>query len=88
MILEDYANAKVEIVDSLSATGGQGLLVLECCKMAENNLDFEEICQRSKILATTSGILFTVDDLKISSKEVAELEKPLPLPVSYLILNL
>lgn len=64
MILEDYANAKVEIVDSLSATGGQGLLVLECCKMAENNLDFEEICQRSKIIATTSGILFTVDDLK------------------------
>ena len=64
MILEDYANAKVEVIDSLSATGGQGLLVLECCKMAENNLDFEEVCQRSKILATTSGILFTVDDLK------------------------
>lgn len=64
MILEDYANAKVEVIDSLSATGGQGLLVLECCKMAENNLDFEEVCQRSKIIATTSGILFTVDDLK------------------------
>ena len=43
MILEDYANAKVEVIDSLSATGGQGLLVLECCKMAENNLDFEEV---------------------------------------------
>ena len=42
-------NAKVEIVDSLSATGGQGLLVLECCKMAENNLDFEEIFKSSTV---------------------------------------
>ncbi len=64
MILEDYANAKVEIIDSLSATGGQALLVLECCKMIEKNIDFEEICQKSKVLATTGGILFTVDDLK------------------------
>lgn len=64
MILDDYPNAEIEIIDSLSATGGQGLLVLECCKMSENGYEFDEICQRCKILSETSGVLFTVDDLK------------------------
>lgn len=42
-ILEEYPEAKIELVDSLSVSMGQGLLVLKACEMRERGLNIEEI---------------------------------------------
>ena len=42
-LLEEYPEAKIELVDSLSASIGQGLLVLKACEMRDNGASIEEI---------------------------------------------
>ena len=42
-ILEEYPEAKIELVDSLSVSMGQGLLVLKACEMRDSGLTVEEI---------------------------------------------
>lgn len=44
-ILEEYPEAKIELVDSLSVSMGQGLLVLKACEMRDNGASIEEIVQ-------------------------------------------
>lgn len=44
-ILEEYPEAKIELVDSLSVSMGQGLLVLKACEMKDNGKSIEEIVQ-------------------------------------------
>ncbi|MBS6184839.1 MAG: DegV family protein [Clostridium celatum] len=44
-ILEEYPEAKIELVDSLSVSMGQGLLVLKACEMKDNGASIEEIVQ-------------------------------------------
>ena len=44
-ILEEYPEAKIELVDSLSVSMGQGLLVLKACEMRDNGASMEEIVQ-------------------------------------------
>lgn len=42
-IIEEYPEAKIELVDSLSVSMGQGLLVLKACEMRDKGLSVEEI---------------------------------------------
>lgn len=44
-LLEEYPEAKIELVDSLSASVGQGLLVLKACEMRDNGASIEEIVE-------------------------------------------
>ena len=44
-LLEEYPEAKIELVDSLSASMGQGLLVLKACEMRDNGASIEEIVE-------------------------------------------
>lgn len=44
-LLEEYPEAKIELVDSLSASIGQGLLVLKACEMRDNGASIEEIVE-------------------------------------------
>ncbi len=42
-ILEEYPDAKIFLIDSLSVASGQGLLVVKACKMRDKGLGVEEI---------------------------------------------
>lgn len=42
-ILEEYPDANILLVDSLSVTSGQGLLVMKACEMRDRGLSAEEI---------------------------------------------
>ena len=44
-LIEEYPEAKIELVDSLSASMGQGLLVLKACEMRDNGASIEEIVE-------------------------------------------
>lgn len=43
IILEEYPNANIYLVDSLSVAGGQGLLVAKACEMRDSGIGAEEI---------------------------------------------
>lgn len=63
LILEKYPNAHIEIINSLNATGGEGLLVLEIAKMIQNGLDFTKIIDIAKKVRDTGRIFFFVETL-------------------------
>lgn len=59
---EDFDN-KIYIVDSLCASGGEGLLVNLACINKENNFDIEENYKKIESLKLKINHYFTVDDL-------------------------
>ena len=44
-LIEEYPEAKIELVDSSSVSMGQGLLVLKACEMRDNGASIEEIVE-------------------------------------------
>ena len=63
-IQKNFSN-KIEIVDSLCASAGQGLWVLEVAKKSqEPDMTFEKLVQFAKDLRLKINHIFTVDDLK------------------------
>ncbi|MBQ2752673.1 MAG: DegV family protein [Firmicutes bacterium] len=64
MLLEDYPDAVIEVIDSTLATAGQGIAVLQCAKMKAAGVSFAENVKRIKELLPTVRIEFTVEDLK------------------------
>lgn len=63
LILENYPNAQIEIINSLNATGGEGVLVLEIGRMIKDGLDFETITQTALKLRENARIFFFVETL-------------------------
>lgn len=63
LILENYPNAHIEIINSLNATGGEGVLVLEIGRMIANGLDFDTIIETASKLRDSARIFFFVDTL-------------------------
>lgn len=64
LILENYPNAQIAIINSLNATGGQGLLVAEIARMIKDGIDFDTIVKTSEILREKAKIFFYVDNLE------------------------
>nr|WP_302595094.1 DegV family protein [uncultured Cellulosilyticum sp.] len=64
LILENYPNAKIEIINSLNATAGEGSLVLEIARMIEAGLDFDKILEVSYKLREHARIFFFVETLE------------------------
>ena len=64
LVLEDYPNARIRIVNSMQATGAQGLTVLAAADMRDAGLSLDEIAARLAELVTTSRIIFTVGTLE------------------------
>lgn len=52
---------KIYLIDSLAASTGQGLLVYEAAKMAQNNKAGAEIAEAIELLKTKLASIFTVD---------------------------
>ncbi|MGL6175041.1 MAG: DegV family protein [Cellulosilyticaceae bacterium] len=63
LILENYPNAQIEIINSLNATGGQGLIVTEIARMIQNGLGFTTIIDVIPQLIEKARIFFFVDTL-------------------------
>ncbi len=58
-----YPNQKVVVVDSLCASMGLGLLVVEACKLKETGLGIDEVCAKCEEIKHKVSHLFTVEDL-------------------------
>ncbi|MGL4363123.1 MAG: DegV family protein [Cellulosilyticaceae bacterium] len=63
LILENYPDTKIEIINSLNATAGQGLLVCEIARMIQDNISFDRILEIIPQLIQKSRIFFFVDTL-------------------------
>ncbi len=63
LILENYPNAQIEIINSLNATGGQGVLVQEIGRMIADGLAFKQIVQVATKLRESARIFFFVETL-------------------------
>lgn len=62
-LMEEYPDCKILVIDSISATVQQGLLVTEAAKMAEDGFSLEEAAEKAERLKQTSRIFFTCADL-------------------------
>lgn len=61
---ERYPNVKMEIVDSLAASVGNGLITYYMAKASKSGMGFDMLIEFSKFLVSNVGHLFTVFDLK------------------------
>lgn len=60
---EEYPEPRIEVIDSLCASGGQGLYVYLCAKERDAGKSFEEVCAFAKEMVPQICHWFTVDDL-------------------------
>ncbi|MCY6369050.1 DegV family protein [Clostridium ganghwense] len=63
MIKEEFPQARVHIVDILTASLGQGLMVLKAYEMQENGSSYEEIVDYLEMNKQKLNTYMTVDDL-------------------------
>lgn len=63
IILEDYKDAKITIIDSEVVTVLQGLLLLEMVRMQENGLTYEQVIEETQRIKSTGRIIFTVENM-------------------------
>lgn len=60
---ERYPERKIEMVDSLGASLGEGLLVLRAVECRKNGMTIDETAERLKVLRHRVAQIFFVDDL-------------------------
>lgn len=63
MILDEYPEATLEIVDILTASLGQGLMVMKAVEMQENGASFEEVIKYLEDTKLSLNTYIIVDDL-------------------------
>lgn len=69
LILEEkYADAKIYIVDSIQATAGQGILLLQVAYMRKDGYAIDETVTRMNEIKLTARIMFTVNTLEYLTK--------------------
>lgn len=63
ILLEDYPEANIAVIDATVNTVLQGILVLEVCRMQENGLTFDEVVSNVERIKSTGRIIFTVGNM-------------------------
>lgn len=63
MLLEDYPDAKIEVIDSTLNTVEEGIFVREAARMKAAGLSLEESVQALERIKSTGRIIFTVGSL-------------------------
>lgn len=58
-----YRDAKITIIDSIQATAGQGLILLQAAKMQRAGYLLDACARKLEEIKTTARIMFTVDNL-------------------------
>lgn len=64
MIIDEYPNVNIAIVNVLTASLGQGLVVMKAIEMKENGSSFEEIINYIETKKQNMNSYMTVDDLR------------------------
>jgi len=64
MLLDQYPDAKICVVDSRSPTVLQGLFVLEAAALRDQGVELEEAVERLEAIRDSGRIFFTTNDLK------------------------
>lgn len=64
MLEEDHPDAKIIIIDSIQATAGEGLVVLQAAYMQEAGYSLEQLVEKIEEIKSTARIMFTVDSLE------------------------
>ncbi len=62
-IMEKYPECSVRVVDSISACGGEGLLLDYCVKRRNQGADLDELVEYAEVIKFNTIHLFTVMDL-------------------------
>lgn len=65
---EQYPDVNISIIDSIQATGGQGILLMQIAAMKKAGLSLEEATHKANLLKTTARIMFTVNTLEYLAK--------------------
>lgn len=65
---EQFPDAEIRIVDSIQATAGEGLLVLQAAYMKEAGYTLGQLHERLLQLRSTARIMFTLDTLEYLKK--------------------
>ncbi len=67
MILEDYPDAQITVIDSTINTVLQGLYVMEAVRLRDTGAGYEESVKRLEEIKSTGRIFFTVGDMEYLS---------------------
>ncbi len=68
MILEEYQDAKITVINSCVNTVLQGLLVVQISRMISKGLTYEEIIEKIEQITPTGRIFFTIGSLEYLSR--------------------
>lgn len=63
-ILEDYPNAKIEVIDSTLNTASQAVFVNEAVRLRDGGIEFEDAVKELNTIKTTGRIYFTVGSME------------------------
>lgn len=63
LVMEDYPDRQIRVVNSTLATGLQGLLLLELSRYAGEGHSFEETYARGEEIKASAAIYFTIENL-------------------------
>lgn len=64
MIMDEYPDAKITVINSQINTVLQGLYVLEACKLRDEGYDYEESVQKLLDIRSSGRIFFTVGNIE------------------------
>ena len=65
---EEFPDQRVEIIDSLNASIGQGFVVLKACELAEQGLSLDEVIKQTEAMRNNVIEFCTVESLTYLSK--------------------
>ena len=63
MILEDYPDAKITVIDSMVNTVLQGIYVLEACRLRDEGYDYDRLIESMLEIRESGRILFTIGSI-------------------------
>lgn len=63
ILLEDYKDARITVIDATVNTVLQGILVLEAVRMQENGFSYDEVVDGIERIKPTGRIIFTVGNM-------------------------
>ena len=64
MVLEDFPQARIAVIDATVNTVLQGIYVLEAVSLRDSGIDFEAAVERLEEVKSTGRIFFTVGDME------------------------
>ncbi|MDO5155258.1 MAG: DegV family protein [Eubacteriales bacterium] len=63
IVIEDYPDARITVIDATVNTVLQGIMVLEAVRMQEDGLEYDEVIEHLERIKETGRIIFTVGSM-------------------------